>query len=63
MNEKATRETRGTILSLYTIVSFLTMGLAQFLLGLGETDGYLLFALVSILLSIAAYFSAWKLPR
>lgn len=53
LNEKATRETRGTILSLYTIVSFLTMGLAQFLLGLGETDGYLLFALVSILLSIA----------
>jgi MFS family permease len=53
LNETSTRENRGTILALYMIATYLAMGLGQFLLGLGETKGYILFALVSILLSLA----------
>ena len=53
LNEKSTRESRGTILALYMIATYLAMGLGQFLLGLGETKGYVLFALISILLSMA----------
>ncbi|MBB4265077.1 MFS transporter [Roseospira visakhapatnamensis] len=53
LNEKATRETRGTILSLYMIATYLSQGGAQFLLQLGDIAGYVLFALVSILLSMA----------
>lgn len=53
LNEKATRETRGTILSMYMIATYLSQGGAQFLLQLGDVAGYVLFALVSILLSMA----------
>jgi len=53
LNEKATRETRGTILSLYMIATYLSQGGAQFLLQLGNVAGYVQFALVSILLSMA----------
>jgi MFS family permease len=53
LNERATRDTRGTVLALYMIATYLSHGLAQFLLQLGETTGYVLFALVSILLSLA----------
>ncbi|MQX35656.1 MFS transporter [Roseospira navarrensis] len=53
LNEKATRETRGTVLSMYMIATYLSQGVAQFMLELGPTAGYMLFALVSILLSAA----------
>jgi len=53
LNEKATRETRGTVLSLYMIATYLSLGVGQFLLQLGDTAGYMLYALVSILLSMA----------
>ncbi|MBB4284606.1 MFS transporter [Roseospira goensis] len=53
LNERATRETRGTILSMYMIATYLSQGVSQFLLQVGETTGYVLFALVSILLSLA----------
>jgi MFS family permease len=53
LNEVSTRETRGTVLSMYMIATYLSQGAAQFLLGLGPTSGYVLFALVSILLSAA----------
>jgi len=53
LNEKSNRESRGTILALYMIATYLSMGAAQFLLNLGETRGYVLFALVSIIVSMA----------
>ncbi|SDD96976.1 MFS transporter [Rhodospira trueperi] len=53
LNEKATRETRGTVLSLYMIATYLPQGLAQFLLQVGETTSFVLYALVSILMSMA----------
>jgi len=53
LNEKATRETRGTVLSMYMIATYLSQGVAQFMLSLGGTGGYVLYALVSILLSVA----------
>ncbi|KAA5604872.1 MFS transporter [Roseospira marina] len=53
LNEVSTRETRGTVLSMYMIATYLSQGIAQFLLGVGQTGGYVLYALVSILLSMA----------
>lgn len=53
LNERATNETRGTVLSMYMITTYLFAGLAQFLLTMGAVEGFFLFALTSVLLSIA----------
>ena len=53
LNDKATNETRGQILSLYMIVNIGGMGLGQLMIGLGETGGVGLFLLTSVLVSIA----------
>ncbi len=53
LNEGATNETRGALLSLYMIILYGGMGAGQLLLNLDSPTGPTLFALVSILLSIA----------
>jgi MFS family permease len=53
LNDKATNETRGQLLSLYMIVNLGGMGLGQLLIGLGEIGGVGLFLMASVLVSIA----------
>ncbi|MGB1026355.1 MAG: MFS transporter [Rhodospirillaceae bacterium] len=53
LNHRAEPENRGTILSIYMITAYLSQGLAQGLLTFGQTDGFVLFATVSILTSVA----------
>lgn len=53
LNERATTETRGLVLSVYMVTVYLAQGMAQFLLMAGDTTGFVLFALVSILTSLA----------
>jgi MFS family permease len=53
LNDRATNETRGKILSLYMVVSYLGVGAGQLLLNLAEPGEYLLFILTSVLISIA----------
>ena len=53
INDKATNETRGQLLSLYMIVNIGGMGLGQLMIGLGETGGVGLFLMASVMVSIA----------
>lgn len=53
LNDRATNETRGSVLSMYMITTYLFAGLAQFLLVLGAVEGFFLFAVTSVLASLA----------
>jgi MFS family permease len=53
LNDRATNETRGKLLSLYMVVSYLGVGAGQLLLNLAAPGEYLLFILTSVLISIA----------
>jgi len=53
LNDKSTNKTRGKILSIYMIITFVFVGLGQFLLNLSDPAKVDLFILVSILLSFA----------
>ena len=53
LNERATNETRGQLLSFYMLVSIGAYASGQFLLNLGPPDGFQLFILASVLVSIA----------
>lgn len=53
LNDRATNETRGTILSMYQITTFGFGAVAQFLLVAANVQGFFLFALTSVLLSLA----------
>ncbi len=53
LNNKATNETRGKLLSIYMIITFVFVGLGQFLLNLSDPAKVDLFILVSILLSFS----------
>jgi len=53
LNDRATNETRGTILSMYQITTFGFGAVAQFLLVTADVQGVFLFALTSVLLSLA----------
>jgi MFS family permease len=53
LNDRATNETRGKVLSLYMIVTYLGVGAGQLLLNLADPGEYLLFILTSVLISIA----------
>ena len=53
LNDKATNETRGQLLSLYMIVNIGGMGLGQLMIGLGEPGGVGLFLMASVMVSIA----------
>jgi len=53
LNERATNETRGKLLSLYMLVTYIGVGLGQLFLNLGDPRDYPLFVLTSVLISIA----------
>ena len=53
LNDKATNETRGQILSLYMIVTFIGVAIGQLLLNYADPSGFPLFILISILISVA----------
>ncbi len=53
LNERSTNSTRGRILSLYQIAVYLSQGVGQLLLNLGELSGFTMFVMASILLSLA----------
>ena len=54
LNERVTNEHRGGLLSVYMIVTFLSMGGGQLLLNAAATSETTLFILVSVLISFAA---------
>jgi MFS family permease len=53
LNDRATNETRGQLLSVYMLVMYVGVGAGQFLLNVADPLGYILFILVSVLISIA----------
>ncbi len=53
LNDVATNETRGQLLSVYMVVMMSGVGLGQLLLNVADPRGYELFVLVSVLVSIA----------
>lgn len=53
LNERATNETRGQLLSVYMVITYVGVALGQLLLNLADPLGYGLFILGSVLISIA----------
>jgi len=53
LNDSATNETRGKALSAYMIIQMLGLVLAQFLILVADPSGFILFAVISILVSVS----------
>ncbi|MGV8997014.1 MAG: MFS transporter [Parvibaculaceae bacterium] len=53
INERATNETRGRLFSVYLIINFSSLSLGQFLLNVANPAHFTLFAIVSMLTSLA----------
>ncbi|TQV78317.1 MFS transporter [Denitrobaculum tricleocarpae] len=53
INERATNQIRGQVLSIYMITFYLALGSGQFLINLDDTQKVSLFVLVSVLFSVA----------
>ena len=53
LNDRATNESRGKLLSMYMVVTYLGVGIGQLFLNLADPGGYPLFVLTSVLISIA----------
>src|SRR5210317_1767656 len=53
LNDRATNETRGKLLSMYMVVTYIGVGAGQLLLNLANPLDFELFSLTSILISIA----------
>lgn len=54
LNEKSTNETRGLVFSIYTIINLTVIAIGQMMLMVGSPTTFTLFALASILFSLAA---------
>jgi len=54
INERADNRVRGTVFSVYTIVNLTVITIGQMMLGLADPSSFVLFALASILVSVAA---------
>lgn len=54
LNERATNENRGTIFSIYTIINLTVLTAGQMMITLDTPASFVLFALASILVSLAA---------
>ena len=54
LNERATNENRGTIFSIYTIITLTVITCGQLMITLSDPSSFALFCLVGILISIAA---------
>ncbi|MDH3468269.1 MAG: MFS transporter [Gammaproteobacteria bacterium] len=66
LNDRAVNETRGQLLSLYMVLTYIAVGTSQFFLNLSDTQGYPLFILTSVLISVAVVpllISASPAPR
>jgi MFS family permease len=53
LNDRATNETRGQLLSFYMVIMLAGMGSGQFLLNLADPASFELFVLISVLVSLA----------
>lgn len=53
LNERASTDNRGTILSVYTMLNMLMIAVGQQLMNFGGADNYRLFALAAIFVSVA----------
>lgn len=53
LNEKSTNKTRGTVFSIYTVVNLAFMTVGQLLIATADPNSFVLFALASILISLA----------
>ena len=53
LNDRATNETRGQLLSVYVVISLGGMGAGQLLLNVASVGGFELFILASVLVSVA----------
>jgi MFS family permease len=53
LNDASENETRGQLLSIYMLINLASMAGGQFLLNVAEPAGFVLFALISVLVSIA----------
>jgi MFS family permease len=53
LNDRATNETRGQILSIYMVIAYGGMTMGQILLNLADPGGFVLFVLISVLVSLA----------
>ncbi|MEL6890608.1 MAG: MFS transporter [Actinomycetota bacterium] len=53
LNDSAGPAIRGRMLSIYMIVSMLGLGAGQLLVGIGDIDGYALFVVASVLVSLS----------
>ncbi|HKJ53545.1 MAG TPA: MFS transporter [Gammaproteobacteria bacterium] len=53
LNDRATNESRGRLLSLYMVVTYLGVGAGQLMLNLAEPRDFELFIMVSVLISVA----------
>jgi MFS family permease len=53
LNDRATNETRGKLLSMYMVVTYIGVGAGQLLLNLADPLNFELFILTSILISVA----------
>lgn len=53
LNDRASNETRGKLLSLYMVITYIGVGAGQLLLNLADPFDFELFILVSILISLA----------
>lgn len=54
INDRATRETRGALISTYIAINYIVTTLGQMMVTLFETSSFALFSLASILVSVAA---------
>ena len=54
LNEKSTNENRGLVFSVYTIINLTVLTIGQMMLTLGSPTAFPLFAIASILVSLAA---------
>ncbi|MEQ9199254.1 MAG: MFS transporter, partial [Rhodospirillales bacterium] len=53
LNEVATNKTRGTLLSIYMVISMGALGLGQFFLVASDPNGFVLFIIISVLISLS----------
>ena len=53
LNDRATNESRGQLLSVYMVVMFSGLALGQLLLNVADLDGFFLFLLTSVMISLA----------
>jgi len=53
LNEQATNENRGSLLGIYMVVNFMAIMLGQLMLNIADPAGFELFAIVTILTSLA----------